>query len=301
MLDVYKSVYKLEGHPFRLTPDCRFSFGHQTYNDAKSYLKYAISEGEGIVAITGAPGTGKTTLIASLISELDLAQVQVGVVTNVQMDSNHLIDMVADAFSLRIDRSEKDRSENVNVMNAFKQFLIHQNETGRRVILIVDEAQGLTAELLEELRLFSNLQHNAQLLMQIFLVGQEPLMDIIRSPGMEQLHQRLIAAAQLKPLDLEQTIDYIVHRLSCVGWKNDPVLTDEVCSLIHKFSDGVPRLINLISHRLFLHVGLKGKYELRGSDVLFVIVELHKEGLLTPVARHALGEYVGGLKDLAAN
>ena len=301
MLDVYKSVYKLEGHPFRLTPDCRFSFGHQTYNDAKSYLKYAISEGEGIVAITGAPGTGKTTLIASLISELDLAQVQVGVVTNVQMDSNHLIDMVADAFSLRIDRSEKDRSENVNVMNAFKQFLIHQNETGRRVILIVDEAQGLTAELLEELRLFSNLQHNTQLLMQIFLVGQEPLMDIIRSPGMEQLHQRLIAAAQLKPLDLEQTIDYIVHRLSCVGWKNDPVLTDEVCSLIHKFSDGVPRLINLISHRLFLHVGLKGKHELSGSDVLFVIVELHKEGLLTPVARHALGEYVGGLKDLAAN
>ncbi len=301
MLDVYKSGYKLERHPLRLTPDCRFSFGHQTYNDAKSYLKYAISEGEGIVAITGAPGTGKTTLIASLISELDLAQVQVGVVTNVQMDSNHLIDMVADAFSLRIDRSEKDRSENVNVMNAFKQFLIHQNETGRRVILIVDEAQGLTAELLEELRLFSNLQHNAQLLMQIFLVGQEPLMDIIRSPGMEQLHQRLIAAAQLKPLDLEQTIDYIVHRLSCVGWKNDPVLTDEVCSLIHKFSDGVPRLINLISHRLFLHVGLKGKHELSGSDVLFVIVELHKEGLLTPVARHALGEYVGGLKDLAAN
>ena len=295
MLDVYKSVYNLKGHPFHLSPDYHFCFGHQTYDDARSYLKYAISEGEGIVAITGAPGTGKTTLIASLLSELDVSRIKVGVVTNVQMESNALVDVVADAFSLQV-----DHSKNVNAINLFKQFLIDQNKVGRRVILIVDEAQGLTVELLEELRLLSNLQHNTKLLMQVFLVGQEALMDVIRSPGMEQLHQRLIAAAQLKPLDLEQTVNYIDHRLSCVGWKNDPVLTDEAYSLVHKFSDGVPRLINLICHRLFLHAGLKAKHELAGGDVLFVIVELHKEGLLTPVARHALGEYVGSLKDSAA-
>jgi len=295
MLDVYKSVYNLEGQPFRLGPDHRFSFGHQTYDDAKSYLKYAISEGEGIVAITGAPGTGKTTLITSLISELDHDQVQVGVVTNVQLDSSNLLDMVIDAFSLSL-----DRSDNVSALQGLKLYLRHQYENGRRVILIVDEAQGLTAELLEELRLFSNFQHNANLLLQIFLVGQEPLMDIIRSPGMEQLHQRLIAAAQLKPLDFEQTIDYVVHRLSCVGWKNDPAFTDEALSLIHKFSAGVPRRINLICHRLFLHAGLKGIHELNGGYALNVIVELHKEGLLTFVAQQTLGEYVGGIKDLAS-
>ena len=295
MLDVYKSIYNLEGSPFRLGPDHNFSFGHQTYEDAKSYLKYAISEGEGIVAITGAPGTGKTTLISSLISELDLDQVHVGVVTNVQLDSSNLLDMVIDAFSLTL-----DRSDNVSAMQGFKLYLRHQNEKGRRVILIVDEAQGLTPELLEELRLFSNLQHQTKLLLQIFLVGQEPLMDIITSPGMEQLHQRLIAAAHLKPLDFEQTVDYVVHRLCCVGWKNDPSLTDESLSLVHKFSDGVPRRINLICHRLFLHAGLKERHEITGGDALNVIVELHKEGLLTPVARHALGEYVGGIKGLAA-
>lgn len=296
MLDVYQSIYNLDGSPFRLSPDYRFSFGHRTYDDAKSYLKYAIIEGEGIVAITGAPGTGKTTLIASLIADLDLTQVHVGVVTNVQLDSNNLVDMVADAFSLQLDRSGK-----VSAMTELKRFLKLQSAEGRRVILIVDEAQGLSDERLEELRLLSNLQHNTQLILQVFLVGQEPLMDIIRSPGMEQLHQRLIAAAQLKPLTFEETIDYIVHRMECVGWKNDPTFSDEAYSLVHKFSAGVPRRINLICHRLFIHAGLKEKHDLLGGDALQVIVELHREGLLTPVARRALGEYVDGIKDMAAS
>ncbi|VAW54746.1 hypothetical protein MNBD_GAMMA06-572 [hydrothermal vent metagenome] len=284
MLDVYKSIYNLEGQPFRLGPDHRFSFGHQTYDDAKSYLKYAISEGEGIVAITGAPGTGKTTLIDSLISELDPEKVLVGVVTNVQLDSSNLLDMVIDAFSMTIDRSDSS-----STMEGFKLYLQHQSEKGRRVILIVDEAQGLTAALLEDLRLFSNFQHKSQLLLQIFLVGQESLMDIVRSPGMEQLHQRLIAAAQLKPLDLNQTIEYVKHRLSCVGWNNDPAFSDEALNLIYKFSAGVPRRINLICHRLFLSAGLKKNHKLAGNDALQIIVELHREGLLTPVARRALG------------
>ena len=296
MLDVYRTIYKLEGSPFRLSPDYRFSFGHRTYNDAKSYLKYAIAEGEGVVAITGAPGTGKTTLIASMLSELDLTQVHVGVVTNVQMDSCSLLDMVIDAFSLQVGRSGK-----AGAMSELKRFLKRQSEQGRRVILVVDEAQGLSDKLLEELRLLSNLQHNTQLMLQVFLVGQEPLMDIIRSPGMEQLHQRLIAAAQLKALTFEETIDYIVHRMECVGWKNDPAISEEAYSLVYKFSAGVPRRINLICHRLFIHAGLNEKHELLGGDALQVIVELHREGLLTPVARRALGEYVGGIKGLEAN
>ena len=296
MLDVYKSIYKLDGAPFRLSPDYRFSFGHRSYDDAKFYLKYAITEGEGIVAITGAPGTGKTTLIASIISELDLTQVHVGVVTNVQLDSSSLVDMVVDAFSLQV-----DRSANESAMSVLKSFLKQQSEEDRRVILVVDEAQGLSDGLLEELRLLSNLQHNTQLMLQVFLVGQEPLMDIIRSPGMEQLHQRLIAAAQLKPLTFEETVDYIVHRLECVGWENDPTFSEEAYNLIYKFSAGVPRRVNLICHRLFLHAGLKEKHDLLGGDALQVIVELHREGLLTPVARRALGEYVDGIKDMTGS
>ena len=295
MLDVYKSVYNLDGQAFRLSPDHRFSFGHPTYDDAKSYLKYAMNEGEGIVAITGAPGTGKTTLIASLIDELDATRFKVGVVSNLQLNAGSLLAMVVDAFALPV-----NQSDSMGLMSEFMAFLRQQHDKGRRIVLIVDEAQGLSAERLEELRLLSNLQHNTRLLLQIFLVGQEPLMDVVRSPGMEQLHQRLIAAAQLQPLDFRQTVDYIEHRLNCVGWDNDPVFTDEALGLIHKFSAGVPRRINLIAHRLFLHAGLEDKHKLVGGDALHVIVELHKEGLLTPVARRELGDYVAGIKEMIA-
>jgi general secretion pathway protein A len=154
--------------------------------------------------------------------------------------------------------------------------------------LIVDEAQGLSVEALEELRLLSNLQHDNRLLLQVFLVGQEPLLDMIRAPGMEQLHQRVIAASHLIPLQQDETRAYVEHRLHKVGWQNDPKFCDDSMNLIHKFSGGVPRRINLICHRLFLRGGLEQKHELAGADALHVIVELHKEGLLTPVVRRSL-------------
>ena len=122
MLDVYKTVYNLSGQPFRLSPDYRFSFGHQTYNDAKSYLKYAIEQGEGIVAVTGAPGTGKTTLISSLVSELNLSKLKIGVVSNIQLGSGSLLEIVANAFDVQF-----DRPDHVNILNEFISFLKHQH------------------------------------------------------------------------------------------------------------------------------------------------------------------------------
>lgn len=283
MLDVYKSCYNLEGQPFRLTPDHRFSFGHPSYDDAKAYLKYAVSEGEGFVVITGAPGTGKTTLISALLAELDKTRVQVATLTNVQLDSGNLVRMVADEFGLRADSEGKS-----GTLSRLVQFLNQQRIRGRRSILIVDEAQGLSSDALEELRLLSNLQHDNRLLLQVFLVGQESLLDMIRAPGMEQLHQRVIAASHLKPLQQDETEAYVEHRLRKVGWRNDPKFCDDSMNLIHKFSGGVPRRINLICHRLFLRGGLEQKHELAGADALHVIVELHKEGLLSPVARRDL-------------
>ena len=291
MLDVYKSFYNFDGQPFRLSPDPDFSFGHPSFDNARSYLKYAVSEGEGFVAITGEPGTGKTTLIGTLLAELDQTRVNVAALTNVQLDSINLLKMVLDDFGIHIGPNDE-----ASPFLKLKEFLIQRYKINDRCILIVDEAQGLTAESLEELRLISNLHYENRSLLQVFLVGQEPLMDVIRAPGLEQLHQRLIAAAHLEALKLEETKEYVEHRLRKVGWENDPAFTDESMSLIHKFSGGIPRRINLICHRLFLHGGLKQRHELVGADALQVIVELHNEGLLTPGAKKVLGDYVSGVR-----
>lgn len=291
MLDVYKSFYNFKEQPFRLSPDWRFCFSHPSYANAKSYLQYAVLEGEGFVAITGEPGTGKTTLIASLLTELDMERVQVATLTNVQVDSANLLNMVLEEFELPIGNHSQ-----TNPLSTLQQFLIEQYKNSRRCILIVDEAQGLSVTSLEELRLISNLQYKNCLLLQVFLVGQEPLMAKIRAPGLEQLHQRFIAASHLESLGLEETMAYVIHRLRKAGWNNDPVLTQETMGLIHKFSGGIPRRINLICHRLFLYGGLKQKHEFTGADALHVIVELYREGLLMPGISKELDDYAGILK-----
>ena len=286
MLDIYKSCYNLEGQPFRLSPDCRFSYPHRTYDEARAYLKYAVAEGEGFVAVTGAPGTGKTTLIGALLAEVDSERVKVANLLNEQLDSRSLVDRVNDAFGL-------PAGNGVAPMPKLMRFLNQHRQEGGRAILIVDEAHTLSAAALEELRLLSNLQNYDGLLLQVFLLGQEPLLDLIRSPKMEQLQQRLIAASHLEPLDLDDTIAYIEHRLRKVGWQDNPSFTSESFELIHKFSGGVPRRINLICHRLFLRGGLDDKHAFEGEDALHVIVEMHQEGLLSPAASTALGRANG--------
>ena len=216
MLDIYKIRYQLTDHPFRLSPDHRFSLDHPSYARAKAYLKYAISQGEGFIAITGEPGTGKTTLINGLLAELDRAPVLVATLTCAQLDPRNLIQMVATSFGL-----PRKGDSTAILLSQLEQFLIKQSRSGRHAVLIVDEAQGMSPDSLEELRLLSNLQHGNRLLMQVFLVGQERLLDMIHAPGMEHLQQRLIAASHLEPLNLEETVDYVEHRLCVVGWQGD--------------------------------------------------------------------------------
>ncbi|MEA3242720.1 MAG: AAA family ATPase, partial [Pseudomonadota bacterium] len=165
-------------------------------------------------------------------------------------------------------------------MLELERFLNQQSYRGHRTILIVDEAQSLSPSALEELRQLANMQRKDQLLLQIFLVGQEKLLDLIRAPGMEQLQQRLVAASVLEPLDLDETVDYIEHRLSLVAWRGDPAINEEALRLIYKYSGGIPRRINMICNRLFLYGGMQQKHELLGEDTRTVIEELHQEFLL---------------------
>ncbi len=276
MLDVYRNYYGLTGEPFRLGPDHRFSLHHESYANAKAYLEYAIFQGEGFIAITGAPGTGKTTLISEILSELDNKKVQVATLTSTQLESRDMLQMVASSFDLH----PKDASK-ASLLVEIESFLVRKIREGQRAILIVDEAQGLSKGALEELRLLANLQYQYQLLLQIFLVGQEQLLELISVPEMEHLHQRLVAATTLEALTFDETIDYIEHRLSRVGWKGDPSVDEDALREIYRYSGGIPRRINLIANRLFLQGGLEQKHSFTADDTRDVIKGLVEEFLLS--------------------
>jgi len=289
MLDVYRDYYRLTGEPFRLSPDHRFSLGHRSYANAKAYLDYALLQGEGFIAITGGPGTGKTTLISDILAGFEQTDMRVATLTSTQLESRDLLHMVAHAFDLH----PEDRSK-ANLLLELERFLNQQSYQGHRTILIVDEAQSLSPSALEELRLLANMQRKDQLLLQVFLVGQEKLLDLIRAPGMEQLQQRLVAASVLEPLDLDETVDYVEHRLCRVAWRGDPAINEDALRLIHKYSGGIPRRINMICNRLFLYGGMQEKHELVGEDARTVIEELHQEFLLPAKSPEGRIDLAGG-------
>ncbi len=275
MLDVYRTYYQLTGEPFRLGPDHRFSLHHASYANAKAYLDFAIYQGEGFIAITGGPGTGKTTLISEILAGLNRDKIEVATLTSTQLESRDLLQMVASSFGLHPEKINK-----AELLLEIESFLLHRIREGHRAILIVDEAQGLSPSALEELRQLANLQYQYQLLLQIFLVGQERLLELIRSPGMEHLQQRLVAATSLDPLSFDETIDYIEHRLSRVGWEGDPAIEEPALRLVYCYSAGIPRRINLITNRLFLYGAMQEKHCFSGEDARTVIDDLIAEFLL---------------------
>jgi type II secretory pathway predicted ATPase ExeA len=285
MIDSHENYYKykLSADPFRLSPDHRFAFSHPSYAKAKAYLEFAIRRGEGFITITGGPGTGKTTLINEIVAGMRDANVLLATLNSTQLESRDLLQMVAAAFGLSYGEVGK-----ATLLLGMEEFLTQQKRHNKRVVLIVDEAQGLSPSALEELRLLANLQFESRLLLQVVLVGQERLRDVVQAPGMEHLSQRIIIAAHLDPLNLPDTVTYVEHRLKKVRWQGDPAITEDALRLIHRFSGGVPRLINLICSRLFLFGGLEGTHELNGEDAQGVIEDLQQESLLPQEASESI-------------
>ncbi len=238
-------------------------------------MRHALHRAEGFIMITGRPGTGKTTLIHDLLRSLKPDQALVANLVTTQMTADDLIRLVAYSYNL-----DPEGADKVDVLIRLVHFLKKQHQQGRRPLLIVDEAQGMAEGALEELRLLTNIQSGGQQLLQIFLVGQEQLRDVVNAPSMEQLHQRMIAATHLDPLDCEDTEAYIKHRLRRVAWTGDPLISKEAYAMIQQHSQGIPRQINQICSRLFLHGSIEEKHRLGLADLRVVIDELREELLL---------------------
>ena len=271
---MFEAFYKLSTNPFRLTPDPKFCFRHPSHNQAYAYLQYALRLGEGFIMVTGRPGIGKTTLAEVFLTEIKHSEVVAARVASANVEAADLLRVVA--YSYGIDVAGLDKA---TILLYLEQFFIQQTRSGRRVLLIIDEAQGLPHTALEELRLLADLQKDSNPLLQLFLVGQEKLRDLMREPEMEQFQQRVIGACHLEPLGLTETRSYIGHRLRKAGWKGDPELTGAAVLSLYQYSKGVPRHVNKICTRLLLHGMLGEKHELHKEDVLTVADELRAEQL----------------------
>ncbi len=271
---MYDTFYKLKAEPFRLSPDHHFCYEHKGYAKARAYMAYAFMRAEGFVMITGRPGTGKTTLIGELVENLADEKVQTANLVCTQLKADDLLKVTA--YSFGIDNHFVEKGE---LLQQLDILLRRWHRDGNRALLIVDEAQDLSESAMEELRLLTNIQEDGNPLLQIFLLGQPELRDLVLSPSMEQVHQRIVAASHLEALKPEETEAYIIHRLDKVGWQGDPILSKSIFPLIHKFSEGVPRRINLICSRLFLHGAVEQSHRIGVADLREVIGELQSEQL----------------------
>ena len=271
---MYEDFYGLKTDPFRLSSDHRFSFSHASYSRARASVQYALLRAEGFVMITGGPGTGKTTLIHDLMDDLPGNQFIVGYLASSQLGAEDLLRMTAHAFG--VDSAGPKKAQ---ILMRLMEFFSQQYRLGLHALLIIDDAQDLATAAMEELRLLNNLQQAGQQLLQIVLLGQEELRSLLRRPEMEQVHQRLVAAWHLEPLSPEETVGYVRHRLETAGWTGDPAIEPGVLPVVHAFSKGVPRRINLICSRLLLHGFMEQSHTITQTDAEIVAHDLGDEEL----------------------
>jgi general secretion pathway protein A len=237
---MYEAFYGFREKPFSLLPDPDFLYLSKKHRMALTMLEYGLLNQAGFSVITGEVGTGKTTLIRKLLRHMDHA-LTVGLISNSQCGSfEELLRWILFSFEVEYRGKEK-----VELYQTLVEFLVKTYGERRRAVLIIDEAQHLTPELLEELRMLSNLNADKHQVLQLILVGQPGLRDLLREPSLDQFAQRVAVDYHLAALDVEETTQYIRHRLGVVG--GDPALfSDGGCERIWRFSRGVPRLINIM-------------------------------------------------------
>jgi putative secretion ATPase (PEP-CTERM system associated) len=269
---MYEAFYRLTGKPFQLNPDPTFFYGSRGHKRAMAYLQYGLYQGEGFIVITGEVGAGKTTLVRNLLHKLDESKFVAAQLVSTQLDAEDILRAVAHAFGLSPRGLDK-----ASILAEIEQLLRVLARERRRALLVVDEAQNLAPRAIEELRMLSNYQGNTIAPLQSFLIGQPELRDLMRSPGMQQLRQRVIASYHLGPMDRSETEAYVKHRLGHVGWAEDPTFDDAAFDAIHAFSGGIPRRINTLCNRVLLAAYLSESHRVREADVDAVGAEIREE------------------------
>nr|WP_136251748.1 XrtA/PEP-CTERM system-associated ATPase [Ningiella ruwaisensis] len=276
---MYESYYGLSSKPFQLTPDPSFFFESKLHKRAMSYLQYGLSQAEGFIVITGDIGTGKTTIANSLLDKIaeDIYPAQI---VTPKLTPDELVKMVASKFHLPVEgRSKSDLLESIQI------FLEQLNANGKRALLLVDEAQNLPLETIEELRMLSNFQLDGKPLLQSFLLGQAELQPILRAPNMEQFRQRIVASCHLTPLSRDEMKNYIEHRLHHAGCDKENLISDEAHDSIYRFTNGVPRKVNTLMDRVLLY-GFLEELEIFDAKSISEVIEEVKGEMFVSKAQY---------------
>ncbi len=238
---MYKEFFGLRANPFNVNPDPRYLFLTRHTEEALACLTYGIQSRKGFVLLTGEVGTGKTTLINKLLEWLRLQQVATAFVFNSRMNVPQFLDYMMADFGIPCDSKSKSQ-----ILQRLYNWLLDRYRAGETAVLIVDEAQNLTDEVLEEIRMLTNLETFTEKLLQIVLVGQPELETKLKQPQLRQLRQRLTLRAKTHPLTIEETKAYVQQRLRIAGSDGRQIFDGEALSAVHKYSNGIPRVVNLL-------------------------------------------------------
>lgn len=264
-MNQYTSFFNLDENPFVLTPDPKYLYLGRKHREVLSHLLYGIKEDKGFMVVVGEVGTGKTTLCRAFINQLLKDNIEVGLIYNPAMTDLELLQAINREFTISSDFESKGK-----LIDALNVFLLKINGEGRKVVLIIDEAQNLDLSVMEQLRLITNLETETRKLIQIILVGQPELERILAKKEMRQLDQRIVVRGLLGPFNIKETMSYIRHRLKVATMDNaDKVVSfsDGACRRIYKLSGGIPRVINILGDRSLLVSYAKGKKDINKAIV----------------------------------
>lgn len=238
---MYKEFFGLRANPFNVNPDPRYLFLTRHTEEALACLTYGIQSRKGFVLLTGEVGTGKTTLLNKLMEWLRVQQVATAFIFNSQMNVPQFLEYMMADFGISCDSKSKSQ-----ILLKLYNWLLDRYRAGETAVLIVDEAQNLSDEVLEEIRLMTNLETFTEKLLQIVVVGQPELEQKLKQPNLRQLRQRLTLRAKTHPLTLEETRAYVAQRLRIAGSNGQQIFDPEALAAIHRYSAGIPRVVNLI-------------------------------------------------------
>lgn len=265
----YLEHFKLKEQPFRLTPDPDFVYWSKQHARAKAYMESTIWLADGFVVITGEIGSGKTTLLQSFLAELE-DDIVYAVVSQTQLTPTEFLQAVLTEFGFKPFNKRK-----VELLDMLNMFLIEQYSNGKKVVLVVDEAQNLTRKVLEEIRMMSGIETHKEKVLRIILAGQPELKDTLESPNLKQLVQRVRLRFHIGPLDSREMREYIKHRLAIAGCEEDQIFHDDAFDIIHRYTGGVPRLINTLCDTALLCAFADEKTTVSSADIASAVAELN--------------------------